>query len=104
MDPDYFGEDLNDGKRKCVSQCTLTDVYADPITRTCIKQCYYAEGYFGYSTTRRCVLKCPVGYGNPVTKLCTSACPESPIQTYGDNLTSTCVYKCPNNTYGDKTL
>lgn len=49
-------------------------------------------------------MKCPVGYGNPITKLCTAGCPQFPIQTYGDNLTATCVRKCPNNTYGDKTL
>ena len=42
LDPDYFGEDLNDGNRKCVLSCTLSNVYADPITRTCIKYCNLA--------------------------------------------------------------
>lgn len=75
LDPDYFGEDLNDGNRKCVSNCTLSDVFADPVSRTCAKECNTTLGYFGDTPSRRCVLKCPTGYGNFATKQCTDTCP-----------------------------
>lgn len=68
--PDYFGEDINDGKRKCVAQCTLTSKYADPLTRTCVTKCNVTAGYFGYQPDRRCYLTCPTGYGNPTTTKC----------------------------------
>ena len=89
--PDYFGEQINDGHRKCVSQCSKSSHFADPITRTCVEECNVDEGYFGYPSDRRCWLRCPTGYGNPVTTQCVDICPQSPIQMFGDNLTATCV-------------
>jgi hypothetical protein len=101
IDPDYFGEFVNDGHRKCVDECSKSSHFADPITRTCVEECNLEEGYFGYPTDGRCWLTCPTGYGNPFTIQCVDDCPESPIQTYADNLTSTCVENCPNSTYAD---
>lgn len=69
--PDYYGEDLNDGNRKCVFECTLTSKYADPLSRTCVTYCNKSEGYFAYQPDRRCYLTCPTGYGNPYTSKCT---------------------------------
>lgn len=99
--PDYFGEDLNDGNRKCVPTCTLSSKYADPLTRTCVSLCNVTAGYYGYQLDKRCYLTCPLGYGNPTTSKCTAICPESPIRMFADNSTMTCVYKCPNQTYGN---
>ena len=73
--PDYYGEDLNDGNKKCVGTCTLSYQYADPLTRTCVTHCNSAEGYFGNATSQRCYLKCPSGYGDPTSTNCVSVCP-----------------------------
>lgn len=37
--PDYYGQDLNDGNLTCVAVCNISGFFADPLTRTCVYQC-----------------------------------------------------------------
>lgn len=92
---------MNDGNKTCSLACNISGQFADPLTRLCVDKCNLTAGYFGNLGDKRCYLRCPSGYGNPVTGQCVSQCPSTPSKTYGDNITARCVYSCPNATYGD---
>lgn len=77
--------------------------------------------FFGDSSTKLCVNRCPnvtvavvnasAGINEPVgirysdvsTRLCVETCPETYglHGTFGDNFSNNCVEVCPSGTYGD---
>lgn len=100
--PDLYGENINNDNLTCVEACSIPGYFADPLTRTCVSACNTSAGFYGYTSDWRCYDRCPTGYGNPLNSQCIEVCPRVPRFYYGDNLTRTCVLRCPNETYGDR--
>jgi hypothetical protein len=77
MIPDLYGQDLNDGNRTCVSSCNGS-FFADPLTRTCVQFCNITAGYYGDTSTWRCVLDCNTSFADSTTGKCVNTCPTFP--------------------------
>ena len=63
MIPDLYGQDLNDG---------------NPLTRTCVQFCNITAGYYGDTSTWRCVLDCNTSFADSTTGKCVNTCPTFP--------------------------
>jgi hypothetical protein len=68
-----------DKNQTCISNCPLP-LYADNSSNRCLKNCLFT--FYGDNTT---------GYG-----VCVKICNFG----FADNVTNTCVGKCPDGTYG----
>ena len=44
-----YGEDINNGNKACVSACSVTGFFADPLTRVCVAECNMTAGLYGIS-------------------------------------------------------
>ena len=79
----------------CVTNCTGTNIYADPNNHLCASSC--TGGLYGDPTKNKCVETCStVGYYRDTTFFCKNNCNPR----YADNITQNCVTKCSNGTWG----
>jgi len=105
--PGYFADSSN-SNYVCVTICTNTSQFGNPLTRICVPVSGCTAPYvYADSTSRQCVTQCPVTagtYGNNGTWTCSSTCSGSfPLK---DPSTQTCVANCPSNPslYADSTV
>ena len=81
----------------------MVGTFADPVTRTCIFECNMTLGYYGNTSSHRCVLECADGfYADLSTGDCVSQCPDVPTPTFGDPLSKTCQQQCPPTLFANK--
>lgn len=98
--------------QECVATCP-GNTYADSYTgtRLCVGTCpgvgTAAPNLYGDPTTKACVSKCQTvnTWADYQTRLCQNPCSDSPIATFSENITYTCVtsLNCPTTpsmTYG----
>lgn len=87
---------------------TLTDTLADNITHYCVLQCPYPN--FGRLDTNKCVAQCPSTpdlFGHPDNRVCVglySCYAVGGVAYYADDVSRTCVQKCPMSRWADTTL
>ena len=108
--------DSHSSSRLCVALCppgTLSstaspNLYGDPTTHTCVSRCITPYTWSDYQT-RLCEPICSATsvptYSENVGMTCVTAlnCPSSPMMTFGDNATRSCVSFCSNAEWGDPT-
>lgn len=80
----------------CYPDCPTSILYVNPITKKCVPALDCPDGFFADSDQKRCVSFCEIAnasFGDKDSKKCVKSC-VSPY--YADNLTRTCVLKCPD--------
>ena len=87
----------------------MIPLYIDNTTNTCVEECDYTIGYYGYldpsTGVMSCVFNCPHGYFKDMSSgrpLCTKVCPAP--DWFGDfnTLPAQCVQTCSFGSYGDQ--
>lgn len=95
----YFAR--NDTKQCVLPINCAANSWADPISKYCVSRCPSDPLSFGYDTDRTCVNVCPKNanedlFGEFINQRCVPACSlRNGKQTYADNYTRTCVFRCP---------
>lgn len=106
--------DSHTGTRLCVALCppgvknsvATPNLYGDPTTHTCVDRCITPYTWADYQT-RLCEPVCSATptptYSENVDMTCVTAlnCPTSPLMTFGDNNTRSCVSFCDSDEWGD---
>lgn len=99
----------------CVGGCpditiggVLTDTYADNITHFCVLTCPAPN--FGRKDNNKCVSQCPDTpnlFGHPHGRICvdvTNCFAVGGVPYYADDVSRTCVQKCPLTRWADTNL
>lgn len=88
----------------CVSRCTYPN-YGLNTTWYCMAKC--PNPYYGENTTRSCLIECGIylSFADSQTNVCVAQCSTTPIFTFSENLTYTCVIpsKCPSSMIAENT-
>ena len=99
--------------QKCLSECPdMTTTYlnwADFDKNLCVRTC--PEGYFGYNSSKVCQTECrddpaatfPNQYADWQLQICVTICSATPVATFGEDDTHTCVeaLDCPGETWAE---
>ena len=94
--------------RICVEttdDCGLNSQWADNSTNLCVDTCPVLDGTFGNFDDRMCVPVCPnETFADDLSRTCVTRCPENNgiHDTFGNNETHICEENCQEpNTYAD---
>ena len=123
----YYGDGINNICVLPVNCPTVTNhYYADNLTKMCIPKCNSPNyglntswvcaascqnPFFAENTTRTCVVSSDCGilnnnsYADSQINVCVARCSRTPVLTFADNSTYTCVIpqNCPSSMYAENT-